>query len=444
MKRLAGILLSLVLLVTTIFIGCESNKKDENQTPIQKTSDKSNTTEKKPGDLNGEITIWEYSSELMKKIVEGFNQVYPNIKVSTVPVDGSAYDQKLQTTLSAGGELPDIIWLNYFQRGKLHSLDILENLEADPYNVDRSKILDWVVDLGSNERGELVSIETGPAPTGIVYRRDIVKEYLGTDDPEELGNMFKDFDTFIEKIKVIKEKSNDEILPFSSIGDAYTILDGITSVPYIKNGNLNIMEVCNTVFPKLEAMVNDGLVGKIDQWSPAYNASFASGKYAFGICPMWAPDYLIKPNAEGESGKFGVIAPPGGKMFNFGGTSNGIWKDSKNKELAWEYMRWTLLTVEGQKLMSEAGGGGIGPLKEPYQIEGFYSKPDEFFGGQDLSKFWAENINNVSVRLLTKNDSIFGSAMGLGVSAIKTGLNAEKAAKKVEDEVILKLPEFKK
>ena len=49
------------------------------------------------------------------------------------------------------------------------------------------------------------------APGGLYYRRDLAKEYLGTDDPDEISAMVSDWDSFIETGKKIKESSGGAV-----------------------------------------------------------------------------------------------------------------------------------------------------------------------------------------------------------------------------------------
>jgi multiple sugar transport system substrate-binding protein len=422
--------------------GCSKANNAEQNSGINELS-----AQKNPEDYSGQFTMWEYSDELMQIVVKEFNKTYPNIKVNLLPVDGNIYDQKLQTALAAGTEIPDIIWLNYFQRGKLNAFDIFDELDKPPYNIDRSKFENWLTTLGENENKQLVSIEFDPAVMGLLYKRDISKKYIGTDDPAELGKLFSNYDNFLKACRDIKEKSQGKILPFASLGDVYVILDGMANNPYIKDKKLNATSVCDSVFPKLEVFVKEGLCGKIDQWSPSYYAALNSPDYCFSICPSWAVDYHIKPNAPDQKGNFGVCVPPGGKLLHFGGTGFAINKNSKNKEAAWQFFKWYLLSEEGARTIFSAErkldrSGQIGPLKSLYADKTLYSSKDEFFGKQDVLKFFVDNINLVNVRPVTKYDTTIGNSLGLGLSVLKAGGDAAKCKEKILAELKIKLPEF--
>lgn len=398
------------------------------------------------GGADGRLTIWSYDTTTTEAMVEEYRKVYPEAEIEVVPVDGNSYEQLLQTALFAESEVPDIIWGDYFSRGKIFSLDICEDLSQAPYNLDTGLVSPWVLELCRNEEGALLGIESGPAPTGLLFKRDICREYLGTDDEKELSDMFSTWDGFLEACRKIYQDSGHAVVPFASLGDVYCVVVGMLNIPYMVDGRQNIETVCDQVFPLMEIFMKEGLCGRIDQWTAAYYSSYNNSKYAFHICPAWCPDYHIKENAPDQEGNLGICLPAGGRMFNFGGTSFSIYKDSKNREEAWRFIQWTLLSEEGQRnvqanLISQGGSGGIGTLATLYD-DPMYDREDTFFGGQNILKFYSENMNKVNGRPVTKYDTAFSDSLGLVLNSMKNGLSAEACKDSVMAELRLKLPEL--
>jgi len=394
-----------------------------------------------------DVVMWSYDAELTDIMIAEFNKVYPDIKVKNVPVDGNAYSQLLQTALFVEEDVPDIIWGNYFQRGKIFSLDILEDLTQAPYNLNTSLISDWVLELGKDQQGRVVGIEAGPAPTGLLYKRNLALQYLGTDDPEALSQMFLNWESFLAACRKIKEDSGGLVIPFASIGDVYCILIGMTNIPYLVDGMSNVEAVIDAVFEKLEIFVDEGLCGRMDQWTAAYYTTYNNERYVFNIAPAWAPDYHIKRNAPDQEGNLGIAMPPGGKMFSFGGTTWSIYKNAPNKEAAWTFLQWCLLTEQGQRniydaVVANGGSGGVGSLSTLYDDEAMYGQEDAFFGGQKILQFYVGNMDNVNARPLTPFDTTIGDSLGLVLNSMKNGLSAAECKTQVMDELRLKLPEI--
>lgn len=61
------------------------------------------------------------------------------------------------------------------------------------YGVDKTLLAPYLAELGTNNKGTFVDIPNTAAPGGVFYRRDLAKEYFGTDDPEEIGKMMLDW-----------------------------------------------------------------------------------------------------------------------------------------------------------------------------------------------------------------------------------------------------------
>lgn len=128
------------------------------------------------------------------------------------------YMTKLQTSYVSGMELPDIILGEMAWRGTLFEMNICENLEEAPYNLDRSEMVPSSVPLVSDQNGKILGVEMQVTPAGFAYKRDLAKEYLGTDDPQKVGEMIKDWDSFLAVGEQVKEKSGGKVKMMASLG----------------------------------------------------------------------------------------------------------------------------------------------------------------------------------------------------------------------------------
>ena len=421
MKHILSLMLAL-LMTMTMLIGCTSSESDSDS-----------------------LVIWSYDMAVTQAQVEEYLKVYPDAKIEVVPVDGGSYEQLLQTALFIDDEMPDIIWGDYFSRGKIFSLGICEDLSQEPYNLDTSLMSPWVLETCKNEQGQVLGIEHGPAPTGLMYKRDICLQYLGTDDPYELSEMFSTWEGLLEACRTIYRESNQTIIPFASIGDVYSLITGMLNLPWVVDGKQNADAVCDGIFPLLEIFVTEGLCANVDQWTAAYYNSYNKDKYAFHICPQWAMDYHVKENAPDQAGNLGICCSVGG-MFSWGGTTYSIYNKSDKKEEAWQFIQWALLSEEGQKsfignIIANGGSGVVGTLATLYS-DPIYDREDPFFGGQKVLKFYAEHMDQVNARPVTKYDTAIGDSLGLVLNSMKNGYTAEQCKEAVMAELKLKLPEL--
>ncbi|MBD2868977.1 ABC transporter substrate-binding protein [Paenibacillus arenilitoris] len=398
---------------------------------------------KKPEDYSGTITLWGWDHNYYETTFAAFQKKYPHIKLEVTNVAARDYLQKLQTTLVSGGELPDLLVGEMDWRGRAFQLDIWENLEAAPYHFDRNLIFGYLPALNSKPNGEIVTIEQSVSPAALAYRRDLAKEYFGTDDPEELEAMFPTWDAIIEKGKEVRQKSGGKVFMFASTGELYNLFVGQNHSALLQNGELDVTGRVKDALMSIIRMRDAGIVDRLQLWSPQWNASIARGHHIFYAAANWSPQSNIKPNDPAGSGRWGLMMPPGGP-FSWGGTAFGINKDSKNKQLAWAFIEWLLLTKEGAEISKTFNY--IIPLKSVYEDAGFVSAVDPYFGGQDVGRFWMERaVPNLKLPTISEYDSLLTASAKVALNVLNADPEAtlEDVLPKILGEVQAKMPDLK-
>ncbi|WP_274650262.1 ABC transporter substrate-binding protein [Paenibacillus humicola] len=395
-----------------------------------------------------DINIWLWDvSDSRKKYYEEFTKLYPQYNVVLTSVQAKDMAQKLQTALASGADLPDIAWLEQTYRGKLLSLNIWEDLSKPPYNLDKSQVLDYLIPLETTESGVYVGPEA-PSVAGMAYKRALTKKYFGTDDPAALQKIFTDWDTFIEKGKEVKQKSNGSVYMFASLGDAYQFLKGQSSTPFINGNKLNFDQGVAPILQKLVEMKQAGIIDTIDSASPAEGTSYTDETHIFYPCANWSVDFTIKANDKNGIGRWGFMIPPGGP-FPYGGTVQGVPAKAKNKEGAAALINFFFMTQKGSELARDQKGN-FSPYKPVYDIPNFYSHKDEYFAGQDVMKAFETEIfpNIKSVRLPSKYDQDIDDAMNVAIQTINASDNGNVAVadlvSKMENDIMTKQPDIEK
>ena len=288
------------------------------------------TAETEPSDLEGTVVIWDWDSTSQNKYVEKFNEVYPNVTVDVQDVSWDDYMTKLQTSYVSGMDLPDIILGEIAWRGTLFDMGICDNLEKDPYNLDRNEMVSSSVPLSSDMNGNIVGVDTQVTPSGFAYKRDLAKEYLGTDDPTEVGEMIKDWDSFLEVGKQVSEKSGGKVKMMASLGDVLLCTIGQNVVDYVDGTTVNITEKMTKPLEITMKLRDAGIIGDLELYSAAWYSAYASDDILFYECAAWAPSAVIKPNDPDDDGNWAITLPPEGS-FNQCCTKVSIFIDSQNK-----------------------------------------------------------------------------------------------------------------
>ena len=259
-------------------------------------------------------------------------------------------------------------------------------------------MFDFVTQLGAGANGELYGVEQQICPSGFAYRRDLAKEYLGTDDPDEISAMISDWDKVFEVGEQIKEKSGGKVTIFPGMT---IFLNGIlvnqNVSNYIDGDTVDLTGRYQSVLETAARFNQAGLLGKQEDNTPAYNNSYSSGEIMFYPCAPWSVKWGIASNDPNGSGNWGLTKAPG-DGYTYGGTSVSIYSGSKNKEAAWEYIQEVYCTGDGVKEAYEQYGFMTG-FKAPYEDENSYffsekGQYDDFFGGQKLADYF---INTIAV-----------------------------------------------
>lgn len=397
-------------------------------------------------DISGEVTIWDWDGGTAQKYVDEFNKVYPNVQVNIQDVSWDNYMQKLQTSYVSGMDLPDIIYGEMAWRGSLFEMGILDNLEEAPYNLNRSDMVASSVPLCSDPNGNIVGVEMQVTPAGFAYKRDLAKEYLGTDDPDEVGKLISTWDDFEKVGKEVDEKSGGKVKMMVSLGDVLLSTISQNTVDYVDGDTVDITAKVKAPLEETIKLRDDGIIGNVEMYSADWYNDYAADNYIFYEAGSWCPPLVIAQYDPDGSGNWGITTPPDGS-FNLGGTTLSIYKDSKNKEAAWAYIRYIFFSQEGGSIMYNTTGNYscyapyYASEESPMDQEG---PVDAFFGGQSLVDYYINTAApNAKTAAQNKYDSIVSDVWQqlLPQYMSDTSIDADKALQMFIDAVQEKVPE---
>lgn len=440
-----------VAMTVTMLAGCGSSNEQAAQSSGQAqttTSTAAGSTAagstSQTGALKGEITQWVWGDYEKKGAVD-FNKTYPDIKVNYVMVPQNDYVKKLQTTAASNGDMPDVANLEMTARGSLANLDIWEKLDAAPYNLNKDDLVPFAIPISQNKKGDIVCVQIDNCVGGYAYNRELAKKYFGTDDPAELEKVLTNWDVFVQKGKEISEKSGGKNFLFAGSDDAYYALIGLyTKEPWVQDKKLNLDTTVLPTMKYIEQLIKDKALGKYVMWTPAWNSSFASNTVVFYAAPTWFVPFVMKANDKDANSKYGLITPPNGG-YSWGGTAYGIPKESKNKELAWTYIKWFTMSREGSEGFFRTQGTPT--LYSKVYDTGLYTNDankDPYFGGQNIMQKYMEIAKNpnTQTRPMTEYDAGIYDSIVVALRAMDTGLSADQALPKLKADIIKKFPEL--
>ncbi len=438
-RKILAMILATVIIIPSIS-GCGESDKG--------TSTAEKTTASNGNDEEVTLTIWDWDEAHLNHMTEWYHEKHPNIKFDTLVVSIADYMQKLQSALASGSGVPDIILSEMAYRGKVWDLGVTEDLSQDPYNIKEGDMFDFATSLDSGPDGELYGVEQQICPSGLAYRRDLAKEYLGTDDPDEIADMISDWDKMFDISTQVKEKSGGKVTALPGLNVLFqNILCTQTVSDYINDDKIDLTSRYKKALEITTKFNQAGVLGKQEIGTPAYNSSFAAGEVIFYPCAPWSVKWEEATNDPDGAGNWGLTkAPENG--FTYGGTSVSIYSGSEHKEAAWDYIKDVYCTGDGVKEAYEQFGFMTG-FKAPYEDKNSYfftekGQFDEFFGGQKLADYFINDIAiNTVGQVQTKNEANVKSAIGNLVTQMsaKPSMTTDEALKILKTEVKTLVPQ---
>lgn len=439
-RRLLAFLLSGALLAGAL-AGC-GGPETGGSSPEQGTQGAAESS----GALKATVDVWTWEPyENQQAVIEDFNKAYPEIKIEFTTVTSADMPMKIQTALASDSDIPDVVWCEISNRGKMMALECWEDLSQAPYSLDQSQMLEYQIPVSETPSGKLVGIEVSTPVAGLAYKRDLAKEYLGTDDPEELAKKIQTWDDMIEVGKDVLEKSGGKVKLFTSASEPFSIIRGQNQEPYLAENKLNLKASLGDALDTVITMQKAGIVDTIEDGTPAQDAAIAGENHIFFGCPTWAPTWMLKAKDPDGSGNWGLMLPPGGGYMN-GGTVVCIPQKAQDKEAAFAYINWCYFTKEGA-VSNRDHLDYMSAYKPVYEDKEFYSVEDDFFAGQNVLQTFAQTIipNTKVPRAVNKYDIEVVDATSIALKTIadsKGDCTAEQLIQDMTAEILNKVPEL--
>lgn len=335
------------------------------------------------------LTYWGWDSNYYQPVIDAYMESHPNVKIEATATEWGDMLTKVQQALASGSELPTIIPMDITLIGNWKKMGVTENLLD--YGLDTSKYNPALIEAATDENGKVVGLFENVCPAGIAYKRDLAKEYFGTDDPAELAEMFSSYDAYVEKGKEVAEKSDGEVFLFHSGQAVAEWLYFASDIANVTDDTINMTDKMTDVMGKLVELRDAGAVDSYQNGTAEANATYADDKHIFYPCPDWALTYYIEGNDPEGSGNWGLIKAPVG--YSHGGTAMGITSSAteEQKEAAYDFITWAISSEEGAIVAKDKAG--YITQDTTIATDEFCKRSDEeFFGGQDISSLYYKDI----------------------------------------------------
>jgi ABC-type glycerol-3-phosphate transport system substrate-binding protein len=362
-------------------------------------------------------------------MIEKFKEMNPNIEIefTVFPNEDEVYLNRINNTMRSRSELPDVFTGERAWFRQMIEAGYWEPISGAPYNAEAlmDNLVEYVPDLSRDSQGRITALSWQATPGGLFYRRSIAKEVLGTDDPAVVSEWTSSLDKFYELGEKIKEHYNGERFLLSGYTDMSEFIYNRRTEPYLQGDKVVIPATLVEYMEVAKEMRENRIEAGAGTWSPPWFSSMADGTVFAFILPTWGLHYVLKPNAEPEanageaefSGDWGLATPPA--SYSWGGTWIGINRNSKNKQLAWELVKFIGSNPEFQEFWAKETGDFVANTDVINKIKGDFSEP--FLGGQNHYAYFAEEVSKIDVSFIGPWDFQIQNAWGDEVELYANG-----------------------
>ena len=331
---------------------------------------------------------------------------------------------------------------------RVYEMDICENLEVAPYNIDRNDMFEYLWPRCEDPDGNIVGLEMALCPAGLGYRKDIAQDVFGVSEQKDMEKLFKDkgdnYDAYVTIGKEILEKTGGKTKMFAGLGDVWSIVYAQNPADLVnEDGSLNISGKIQPGLETAKKFLDAGIVSTIDQWTPQWEASYALGEVFCYPFATWTTEPVQNDRDPDGAGHWALMVPPYG-CFSWGGTTMSVYKEGKNKESAWEFVRWTNWDLDGARKAAEYRDYQLSRISNYDADPSLATKYSDYYQ-QDLFKFWAEDAVDSAISVTpTRYDQVVGDSVSMALTALQAdnSLTVEQLLETIKTEIKNKEPDI--
>jgi lactose/L-arabinose transport system substrate-binding protein len=324
----------------------------------------------------------------MKAAVPAFEKAHKGVTVKVQDVGNPAIWDKVTTGMAAGGSgLPDVmdVGIDYMS----NYLETFPNGFADLSTLGANSLKknfpSGLWSSGQNSKGDQYGIPFEVNTNLVFYRTDLFKK-AGVD----MANITT-WDQLLAAGKTIKAKTGADLFALdkaASQADSSNMWQMLARLEgtflYNKSGEIALSDSGSVAALQFIKEANDaGLIADIPQSQGT--TSQMTGQSPVAILPgaSWMVGSFAS-TAPKMKGNWGVRTPPamtagGYTAASAGGTYLAVAGTSPHKQLAYDFVKYSMASLAGAQTVSKASG--LFPSYEPLWTTKPFEQPNAYFGG---------------------------------------------------------------
>lgn len=347
-------------------------------------------------------------------LYDEYMKLHKNIEIKQTSIERNEnYYPQLLTHLGSGSGLADIqaVEVNNIaeitatQGGKLVDLGTTAGVQKDAF-------LPWKWAQATTKDGKTIALGTDIGPQGICYRKDLFAKAGLPTDREAVGKLWAgDWNKYLDAGKQFKAKAPKGT---AFVDSATGVMSAITGSNenrfYDKDGKVvyKTNPAVKQAWDIAASFATEGLTGKLQQFTPAWDQGFANGAFATVSCPAWMLGYIQDKGGAAGKDKWDVAAAP--RPSNWGGSFLAVPDAGKNKEEAAKLAAW--LTAPEQQAKLFAKRGSFPSAKAAYSLPEVSGAKHAYFGNAPIGQIFSKAAEGVPVQIVGPKDLIIAQNLG--------------------------------
>ena len=364
------------------------------------------------------LTVWAWEGTGHELLIDSFERDHPGVRVELVYSSFDQHHVGLAEALNAGVSVPDVALVEREAAAEFTaSPDQFIDLGQFGANEIASGYLPWRWADGKSKEA-IIGIPTDVGGLAFAYRTDLFADAGLPSNPDAVAELFATWDSFIETGEQYVDAGGQGTF-LDSVDSVYVTFANQLDVGYVDAEGDPVLGDIGASAPwdmSLRA-IESGIIGPVQQFSPEWNDTIATGNFAVVVAPSWMRSYLagVAPESEG----LWAIAPVPERIGNWGGSQLTIPAGAEHPELAWELIEH--LTNADAQIELFRRNGNFPSMPELFDLDEIVGLEDPFFANQSLGDIYVASLQGVPIRATAADERAIRTVYLNALRSVLTG-----------------------
>lgn len=403
-KSMAALLAA--AMVMSALTGC-SGSNDSADSVKEPQASQSASEGAKDGSDEVVLTMWYWKNSIREDLIAQVSEQFPGVTIRAELFSADDIEEKINTTIASGGELPDLLPMDDWIANLLQYPDMFVDLYEAPCNAKEieDQYVEWKWKRGETVDGRLIALPMDIGPTCMFYNASLFEAAGLPTEPADVAAAMSTWEDAYAAAGKLQEAAPD-VKMFDFMGHLFVAALGQQPQHMIDEEGNFIVDQDHIRQAFMTAVEGKPYVyGGDTEWSSEWAASLNNGDVAAFVGAVWMKPEL-QDAAPDTAGQWRVTTAPGG-AGNVGGSSIGITRNCKNVETAYKVLTWMTNTENQVESLEQLGlfPSLISALDDPALMY-----EEEFFGNQVANEYFVKAAKDIKDYYYPPNYSSYQSA----------------------------------